>query len=267
VNAPIVAADSTVDVVALPAFDLSGRVAIITGASSGLGSRFARVLHAHGASVVLAARRAERLSSLRAQLRRSVAVPCDVTDAADRDRLMMSAQAAFGKVDVLVNNAGVSGPPEPGESFPLDRWARTMDVNLTSVFALSQLVARSMLERGRGSIINIASILGPVAGAPMMDAAYAASRGAILNLTRELAVEWAERQVRVNAIAPGWFETEMTASMVGDPGSERYVRRGCPMRRMGRANELDGVLLLLASDASTYITGQTLTVDGGWTSR
>lgn len=248
-------------------FDLSGRVAIVTGASSGLGQRFAEVLHHGGAKVVLAARRLDRLSEIAEQLPGSVAVRCDVTDADQHGELAKAAIDAFGRIDVLVNSAGMSGPPVPAEELSADRWESTLAVNLTGLFGLTSVVARQMLAQGGGSVVNIGSVFGLVANAPVMDAAYAASKGAVVNLTRELAVEWAPRGVRVNAIAPGWFPSEMTSDMTDDEASQRYIRRSCPMRRMGERHELDGAILFLASDASTYCTGQTITVDGGWTAR
>jgi len=248
-------------------FDLTGRTAIVTGATAGLGRRFAEVLHAAGANVVLAGRRADRLEDLHRTLSRSVAVPCDITGSEDRARLVVTAIREFGALDVLVNNAGVSGSAVPSAEHPWDRWQQTFDVNISGLFGLIQLAVPHMLERGRGSIVNIASVFGLVANAPVHDAAYAATKGAVVNLTRALGVEWATRGVRVNAIAPGWFPSEMTADMVDDEASQRYVRRYCPMERMGRENELDGAILFLASDASSYCTGQTISVDGGWTAR
>lgn len=173
----------------------------------------------------------------------------------------------FGAIDVLVNNAGVSGPPVASEKHPPERWAQTTAVNISGLFNLTQLAAVPMLEQGRGSIINLASVFGLVANAPVTDAAYSASKGAVVNLTRSLGVEWAMRGVRVNAIAPGWFPSEMTADMTDDDASQRYVARNCPMQRMGREDELDGILLFLAGDGSTYCTGQTISIDGGWTAR
>ena len=250
----------------LAAFRLDGRVAVVTGASSGLGARFARVLHAAGATVVVAARRVERLDALAAEHPGMVVVRCDVADPADRDALVREAMAVAGHIDVLVNNAGI-GTPMAAEDEPVDHFARVMDVNVTALFALTQAVGRHMLEAGEGSVVNIASILGLVASAPIKQASYAASKGAVVNLTRELAVQWARRGVRVNAIAPGWFPSEMTADMWDDDASLGYVRRNDPMGRGGEESELDGALLFLTSGASTYVTGHVLTVDGGWVAR
>lgn len=247
-------------------FRVDGQVAIVTGASSGLGARFAHVLHAAGANVVASARRTERLEQLAAALPGSVTVTGDVAVAGDRARLVDVALTSFGRVDVLVNNAGI-GSPEPAESERVERFAEVMDVNVNALFALSQIVGRHMIERASGSIINIASILGLVASAPIKQASYAASKGAVVNLTRELAVQWARKGVRVNAIAPGWFPSEMTTEMFTDPSSAAFLERNDPMARAGRPEELDGALLFLASAASSYVTGHVLTVDGGWTAR
>lgn len=249
-------------------FSLEGRVAVVTGASSGLGARFAQVLHAAGATVVLTARRTDRLDALADDLGdRVLVVPADVSSATDRDELVDAALDELGAIDVLVNNAGL-GRTAPAEDETLDDWSDVVEVNLTAVFHLSQLVARSMLGAGGGSIVNVASILGLVASAPIAQASYVASKGGVVALTRELGCQWARRGVRVNAIAPGWFPSEMTqASMVEDEASMAFVRRNTPMGRMGTEHELDGALLFLASDASSFVTGQTLAVDGGWTAR
>ncbi|MBA2281985.1 MAG: SDR family oxidoreductase [Acidimicrobiia bacterium] len=250
-------------------FSLDGQVAIVTGASSGLGERFARVLYGAGATVVAAARRQDRLEALAAELGdRVVPVACDVSVDEDCQRLVDAASAvAGGRIDVLVNNAGI-GSPAPAELEPLDQWRATVDVNLTGLFVLSQLVGRQMIAQRSGSIVNIASILGLVASAPIKQASYCASKGAVVSLTRELGCQWARKGVRVNAIAPGWFPSEMTQEEMFDSESGMtFLKTHCPMARGGEEHELDGVLLFLASDASSYVTGVTIPVDGGWIAR
>jgi NAD(P)-dependent dehydrogenase (short-subunit alcohol dehydrogenase family) len=242
---------------------LDGRVAIVTGASSGLGMRFARVLHAAGAEVVLAARRVDRIEGLARELGRAVAVATDVAVPADLNRLVSTALRRFGHIDVLVNNAGISGVIS-AEDEPMDHFRKVMEVNLMAKFALTQLVARSMIKQGRGSVVNVASMLGLVASGQIPQASYSASKGGLVHLTRELAVQWARKGVRVNAIAPGWFPSEMTAAMFKDERAMKWLQSRTPMGRTGEEHELDGVLLFLATDASTFVTGQVIAVDGGW---
>lgn len=244
---------------------LEGRVAMVTGASSGLGAHFARVLHEAGASVAMVARRLDRLSALADELPRAEPFQADLSDPRERDRVVSEVLEWFGTVDVLVNNAG-TGVVGPIEDEQLEDFTKVVELNLVAVWHLTKLVGATMVERGQGSVVNVSSILGLVGSSPVDQAGYAASKGAVVNLTRELALQWGKHGVRVNAIAPGWFPTEMTASMDGD-GSQAYITRNTPLRRMGRLDELTGPLLLLATDAGTYLTGTTVVVDGGWTAR
>lgn len=246
-------------------FRLDGQTAVITGATSGLGQRFAHVLWGAGASVVVAGRRADRLDALARALGpdRALAVPTDVTNSDAVTHLVQAAARRFGSVDVMVNNAGVSRPM-PAEDELADAFLRVVDVNLNAVFYGCVAAARAMLEGNGGSIINIASVLGLGASWRIPQASYAASKGAVINLTRELGAQWASRGVRVNAIAPGWFSTEMTEHLFDNERGARYVERRTPAGRAGRPDELDGVLLFLSSQASSYVIGQTIAVDGGW---
>jgi NAD(P)-dependent dehydrogenase (short-subunit alcohol dehydrogenase family) len=255
---------SAVDVAGL--FRLDGQVAIVTGASSGLGDRFARVLHAAGATVVVAARRADRLERLVEALPGSSSIAVDLSVEGDRERLVRDVVERFGSVHVLVNNAGI-GNKVAIEDESVDVFRQAMELNVTAVWHLSKLVSAPMIAQGYGSIVNIASMLGHIGSAPIKQAHYTASKGAVINLTRELALQFARKGVHVNALSPGWFESEMTAGMETDPGSQRFIAQNSPIPRMGHAHELDGALLLLASRASTFMTGQSVIVDGGWTAR
>jgi hypothetical protein len=257
-------ASSALDPLAL--FRLDGRTAVVTGASSGLGERFARVLHAVGADVVVTARRADRLDALAAELPGALAVPADVASADDRERLIEATLGRFGRLDVLVNNAGIGGKVAV-EDEQLDEFRHAMEVNVTAIWHLCKLAAPAMIDGGGGSIVNVASMLGHVGATPVKQAHYCASKGAVVNLTRELALQWARRGIRVNALCPGWFRSEMTAGMDSDDASQAWIGANSPIPRMGDVHELDGALLLLATPANTFLTGQSLIVDGGWTAR
>ena len=251
----------------MDAFRLDGRVALVTGASAGLGARFARVLADAGASLVLVARRADRLAELADDLPDALAVPADLADPEQRAAAVDAALERHGRVDVLVNNAGVSDGPQRAETEDPADFALAVEVNLTATFHLCRLVVPGMIERGGGSIVNVTSVHGLVASAPNRQAGYVASKTGLVGLTKELACQWATAGVRVNALAPGYFATDLTNEMIEAESGRTWIERNTPMRRIGAEHELDGALLFLASDASSYVTGQTLAVDGGWTAR
>lgn len=245
-------------------FDLSGQVALVTGASSGLGVRFAQVLAEAGAAVVLVARRADRLAALKDAIEtnggRALAVAADVRDRVAMTAAFDSAEQAFGPVTVLVNNAGVVVSGRAVE-FGEEEWRRVIATNLDAVFFASQEAARRMLAAGKsGAIVNIASILGLRAARGV--AAYAVAKAGVIQLTKAMALELASRGIRVNAIAPGWIVTDLNRDyLAGEQGAA--IKREIPAGRFGEARDLDGALLLLASDAGRFITGATIVVDGG----
>ena len=246
-------------------FSLNHRVVLITGASSGLGARFARVAAAAGATVAVAARRVERLDTLVDELENAVAVPVDLTAAGGPESCVAATLEATGRIDVLINNAGIS-QVVPALEFDTDDFRHEIEIDLVAPFALAREVARAAIDNSHAaSIVNIGSVLGLVGGGKLRVPGYAAAKGGLHNLTRELASQWARKGVRVNAIAPGWFATEMNTAMFGDEGGEAYMRNGAPMGRPGVEGELDGAMLFLASDASSFVTGHVLYVDGGWT--
>lgn len=247
-------------------FDLSGKVALVTGASSGLGVHFARTLAAAGASVVVAARRAERLSSLQAELQqegaKALAVDLDVQSAASITAAFDTAERMLGPIDIAVNNAGIS-IVKPALDMPEQDWDSVVDTNLRGAWLVAQTAAKRWTGTKRaGVIINIASILGLRTIGQV--APYNASKAGLIHLTKALAMEWARYDIRINAICPGYIETEMNRDFWSTPAGQRLIDR-IPQRRIGQPEHLDGALLLLASDAGTFMTGSVLTVDGGHT--
>jgi len=248
-------------------FKLDGRVAIVTGGSRGLGQEMAEGLAEAGASLMLCARRDEWLAPTVTQMRaQGFAVEgmlCDVSKASDVQATVDKTIATYGKVDILINNAGVTWAAEP-EDLPLEKWQKVVDVNLTGAFLFSQAAGRDMLKRQWGRIINTASIAGMHASVQGPHyAAYAATKAGLIGLTRELAVSWARKGIRVNAIAPGFFHSRLADGAIAM--NEASIKASSPIPRVGDAGELKGVAVFLAADASNYITGQTIVVDGGRT--
>jgi NAD(P)-dependent dehydrogenase (short-subunit alcohol dehydrogenase family) len=244
-------------------FNLAGRHALVTGASSGLGRHFAGTLARAGARVSLAGRRAEALADTLAAVEaaggQAQAVVMDVTERASVTASIAASEERFGRLDILVNNAGIAAPAAALDLDEAD-WDAVLDTNLKGVFLAAQEAGRRMAATGGGSIVNIASILGlRVTGGV---SAYAASKAGVIQLTKSLALEWARHGVRVNALAPGYVETEMNAAFFASAAGTAMIKR-VPQRRLGQARELDGALLLLASDAGSYMTGSVVAVDGG----
>lgn len=248
-------------------FDLTGKTAIVTGGSRGIGKEMAEGLAEAGANLMLCARRAEWLDETTAEFRaRDFSVEskiCDVTKQADIQAVVDETIDKSGKIDILINNAGISWGAMP-EDMPLEKWQKVLDINLTGCFLFAQIVGREMLKRSQGSIVNIASISGLTSSAngPFY-AGYAASKAGLIGLTRELAASWGRKGIRVNAIAPGFFHSRLADAVIDI--YERQIQENNAIPRIGSEGELKGVTVFLASDASSYITGQTIVVDGGMT--
>ena len=251
-------------------FDLTGKVALVTGASSGLGVQFAKALGGQGAKVCIAARRVEKLEAVKAELNKlgieAFAVKCDVTNNDDIVAMVKACEEKYGRIDILVNNAGV-GDVAPATEMPAETWRKIIDTNLNSLFFVAREVAKGMIARGYGKIINVGSIHSEVA-MPLGTwpiTAYASAKGGVKMLTKGLASEWARNGITVNAIGPAYFESEMTQGVFGAGVMDAIEGAYCAMGRAGKSGELDGAVIYFASDASSYTTGQLLLIDGGWT--
>jgi NAD(P)-dependent dehydrogenase (short-subunit alcohol dehydrogenase family) len=250
------------------AFSLAGKVAMVTGAGQGLGREFARALAQAGADVAVAEINAETgpdaADELRGLGRNAAFIQTDVTEPASAGAAVDETVRQLGRLDVLVNNAGIT-VWGAAESVPLEDWRRVLDVNLNGLFHCCQAAGRVMLRAGGGSIINIASMSGLIANVPQPQASYNASKAAVIHLTRSLAVEWARHGVRVNAISPGYMDTPMARPYFEDPKYGGTWMSRIPMGRAGRPEELGPAVVFLAADASSYVTGSNLVIDGGYT--
>ncbi|WP_084578565.1 glucose 1-dehydrogenase [Sporomusa malonica] len=249
-------------------FDLSGKTAIVTGGSTGLGAQMAIAMAEAGANLIIAARKVDRCNEMCAMLEehgaRAIAVACDASKEADCQNLIDVAMKEFGKLDILVNNAGKAWVAD-SLNFPMDRWQQVINLNLTGTYQLSAMAARVMKEQGGGKIINTASIGGLRGDKPenANSIAYTASKGAVITMTKDLAVKWATYGITVNAICPGWFPTSMNDQLLEQ--NRKNIMPRIPLNRYGGENDLKGVIVFLASAASNYMTGQCVVVDGGQT--
>lgn len=251
-------------------FDLSGRVAVVTGCSSGLGVQMARALASQGCRIVALARRKEKVDEVAAAVTadfgvEAVGIRCDITDTASVEAGVDEVLARFGRIDILVNNAGTGGVV-PAEKMPDEVFLNEVNVDLTGTFKMARTVAaKAMLPAGYGRIINIASMYGLVGNKIAPAAAYHAAKGGVVNLTRALAAEWGERGITVNGICPGYFYTPLTTETLNSDFFKEYAKTMIPLSRYGKEGELDTCVLFLASPFSTYVNGQNISVDGGYT--
>lgn len=248
-------------------FDLTGRVALVTGASSGLGVQFAKSLAAHGANVAIAARRVDKLDETKRAVealgKACLAVKCDVTNPRDIVNTINETVEVLGGLDILVNSAGTA-VLAPAASQTDEEWRGVIETNLTATYFFCREAAKVMIPRKYGKIINIGSIHSNVGMMSFEISAYCASKGGVQMLTKQLAVEWAKHNITVNAIGPSYFISEMTQAAQADPAFPQTLKAYCPMGRFGKPEELEGTIVYLASDASKFVTGHMLNVDGGW---
>lgn len=248
-------------------FDLSGRHALVTGASRGIGRAIAVAFARHGADVAVNSRSEEALAEVSAEIeaagRRAVTVPADVTDRDAARSMVSSAVDALGHLDIVVNNAGGTAFMVPFTDIRFPGWEKVMRLNVDSIVHVLQAAAPHMLERGSGSVINVSSVAG-VTGTPML-APYGASKAAVISITKSLAIEWGRSGIRVNALCPGWTMTDLNSNLWGDPEASAAMAAQIPLGRWASPEEMTGPALFLASDASSYVTGHALLVDGGQT--
>jgi NAD(P)-dependent dehydrogenase (short-subunit alcohol dehydrogenase family) len=245
-------------------FSLEGKTVLVTGASSGMGEALAIAMAAAGARVIVVARRLDRLKQLSERHSAIIPIACDLAVDSERESLIKQA-CEIGRVDVLINTAGVNAAVVPAENETPGQVAKTLEVNLLAPFRLSQAFAPAMREAGSGAIVNIASISGVVGIGRIPQASYVMSKSGLVGLTRELAAQWGRWGIRVNAIAAGFFQSEMTVDMFASPKMSEWVRKGQPMPFFAVPEDFAGAVLLLSSNAGRFITGQTYAVDGGWT--
>lgn len=249
-------------------FDLKGRVAVVTGASSGLGVQMAKALAHQGADIAILARRKEKLDKVADEISRigvkCLSIKCDVTDTASIISAVNAVKDGYGKADILINNAG-SGGVGPAEDTTDNDWNHTISVDLTGVFKVAREFGKLMIENKYGRIINIASMYGMVGNMALPTAAYHAAKGGVINLTRALAAEWAKYNITVNCICPGYFATELTVDTLNTESFTNYMKASVPVGRYGKEGELDTATIFLASENSAYVTGVILPVDGGYT--
>ncbi|WP_240498256.1 SDR family oxidoreductase [Williamsia sp. 1135] len=247
-------------------FDLDGRVAVVTGASSGLGVAIAEALASVGARVAVVARRADKLAAVAKRIG-GVAIARDLSDLDQAGSVIPAVVDALGPPEILINAAGSMFTEERAEAEPRVAIEQTLGLNLIAPFLLAQAAFPHMVEAGRGSIVNISSISGRVGIPGIPQASYAASKAGLSGLTAELAVQWARHSIRVNTVAPGFFRSEITGPLYDSSKAAEYLRRNTPLPKEGSAQDIVGAVLWLAGDAGSYVTGQTIVVDGGWTAR